>query len=368
MYGRCGGARRSVPMSTLNPETLQVHSKSNISQRIIAGGILLAFLYWASTVLITLLISVLMAYFLDPVVEWLERFRIPRATGALVVLLVGTLLLSLVGYIVWQRIEDFTMNWAKYREPLQAVSAAFQERIEKIESRIMEVQPQDKKAIPLVQLKEEGVVRQFLTRGLGGAYVILLAASFVPFLVFFMLAERRDIWHATMQLFPQTERTRVKLALEDLGTMLRSYIIGNLMVAFILGVVSAVFFWAIGLGNPFLVGMVSGASNLIPYIGTVLAWIPPMIVGLATYKTVGPFIGIAFVLTFMHLIAVNVLIPALVGRQVHLNALAVTMALLFWGWMWGGMGLLLGIPLTASVKVACDHVESWKPFGRWLGT
>jgi predicted PurR-regulated permease PerM len=74
------------------------------------------------------------------------------------------------------------------------------------------------------------------------------------------------------------------------------------------------------------------------------------------------------VLTFMHLIAINVLIPKLVGRQVHLNALAVTMSLLFWGWMWGGMGLLLGIPITAAVKVVCDHIENWKPFGRWLGT
>jgi len=59
--------------------------------------------------------------------------------------------------------------------------------------------------------------------------------------------------------------------------------------------------------------------------------------------------------------------PALVGKRVHLNALAVTVALLFWGWLWGAMGLILAIPITATLKVICDNVESWQPTGRWLG-
>jgi len=59
--------------------------------------------------------------------------------------------------------------------------------------------------------------------------------------------------------------------------------------------------------------------------------------------------------------------PALVGKRVHLNALAVTVALLFWGWLWGAMGLILAIPITATLKVICDNMESWQPAGRWLG-
>ncbi len=71
-------------------------------------------------------------------------------------------------------------------------------------------------------------------------------------------------------------------------------------------------------------------------------------------------------ISVFHLVAMNVLIPALVGRQVRVNALALTISLLFWGWLWGGVGLLLAIPITATLKVICDHVESWQPVGRWL--
>jgi predicted PurR-regulated permease PerM len=61
------------------------------------------------------------------------------------------------------------------------------------------------------------------------------------------------------------------------------------------------------------------------------------------------------------------IVVALVGRQVHSNALAVTLALLFWGWMWGAIGLILAIPVTATIKVICDHVPGWQAAGRWLG-
>jgi len=107
--------------------------------------------------------------------------------------------------------------------------------------------------------------------------------------------------------------------------------------------------------------------NLVPYLGAVLAWIPPFLIGMGQWSTIGPYIGIAAMLTFFHIIGLNVLMPALVGRRVHLNALSVTIALLFWGWIWGAIGLIVAIPITATIKVICDHAEGWEPVGRWLG-
>ncbi len=346
-----------------------VHARSNPSQRIIAGGIVLAFLNYASAVVITLLVSILLAYFLDPIVEWLERFRVPRGVGALIVLLVVTSLVVALGLVVWDKVDAFANDWPEYSKVLSGVSAALDERIKKIEDALKGIQPTDQTGRLVVQQEEPSMIRGLLLRGLGSLYTLLLVVSFVPFLVFFMLAAKQDIWHATMQLFPPTERTGVKEALEDLSKTLRGYIVGNLLVAAILSVASWIFFAVIGLENPFLLGVTSGVMNLVPYLGTVMAWVPPLVVGLTKFGTNwAAYVGIALMITFFHLIAINVLIPKLVGKQVHLNALAVTISLLFWGWFWGGMGLLLAIPITAAIKVVCDHVEEWQPVGRWLST
>ena len=181
-----------------------------------------------------------------------------------------------------------------------------------------------------------------------------------------MLAAKRQVWHATMQLFPATQRTEVKETLADVTMVLRSYVVGTALVGLVLVVASWLFFWGIGLEFPFLLALVSGLFNLVPYLGVVLSWIPPLLIGIKQFHTAGPFIGIFTMLTFFHFIANNLLVPALVGWRVRLNALALTVSLLFFGFLWGAMGLLLAIPITAVIKVICDHNEELQPVGRWL--
>jgi predicted PurR-regulated permease PerM len=91
-----------------------------------------------------------------------------------------------------------------------------------------------------------------------------------------------------------------------------------------------------------------------------------MVLALARWTTVGPFLGIAGTLLAIHIVALNLIAPGLVGRRVRLNAVAITISLLFWGWVWGAMGLILAIPITATLRVVCDHTDTWKPVGRWL--
>ncbi len=348
-------------------ESLPTRARANLSQRILAAGIVIAFCYWAAGVVMTLLLSVLLAYFLDPIVEWLERWHLRRALGALLVLLVALALLVGLLYMVYDRAEHFASDWPKYSAVLKRAAAAVDRRLEELESRFSSIGPGERRGLVAVPVAEGRPVRTLLLRGLGSLYSVLLFATFVPFLVFFMLVAKRDIWHGTLQLFPPTQRTRVKDALDAVGVMLRSYMLGNLLVAGILAVVSWLFFWLIRLDYPFLTGVASGLLNMVPYLGAALSWVPPFVIGLSSWKSLDPFLGVAAMLSVLHLLAFNFLVPALVGRRVHLNALAVTLALLFWGWLWGAVGLLLAIPITATIKVICDHVESWEPAGRWLG-
>lgn len=351
----------------MNTERIRL-SGSTPSQRIIAAAIVFSVCYFAAGVIVTLLFSVLLAYFLDPVVEVLERLRIPRILGSLLVVLLGVALVVGVGYSLLLRADQFAEDWPQYSAVLHKAADTVDRKLAILERRVSEIGPTEPRSkVPTVTIAEKSALRSFLLEGLGSLYTTVLEAAFVPFLLFFMLVAKREVWHTTLELFPADQRTRVKEALEAVRDVLRSFMAGTALVGILLILVSCVVFWVLGLKYFLLLGIVSGLLNMVPYIGAVLAWLPPMLIGLAQWHRVGPFFLLTALLTTLHVLAINVLLPALVGRRVRLNALAVTVSLLFWGFLWGAMGLVLAAPITATIKVVCDHVESWRPVGRWLG-
>lgn len=351
-----------TPPSAVRPAT------SNFSLRILAAAVILVFVYYAASVLITLILSVLLAYFMDPAVEFMEQFRIPRTIGALIMVLILILVLIGVGYGVYSRTSDFAADWPKYRGILREATGTVQDKLRGIEGGVSDLTTTGESggSKPAPQSNNAAEVHSLIVRGMGSLYGLLLEATFVPFLVFFMLAEKREVWHGTLQLFPVGRRTQVKETLEDLRNVLRDYLVGMSVVTLVVVACSSIFFLALGLDYPFLAGTASGLLNMVPYIGAVLAWFPGFMLAIIKWKSVSHFAVIAVVLTSIHVVAQNLIAPQLVGRQVRLNAVAITISLLFWGWLWGGMGLILAIPLTASLRVICDHTEVAKPFARWL--
>jgi len=328
--------------ATETPPTVFRIAGIGTSLRILAGAVVLLFFYYAAGVVITLLLSVLLAYFLDPAVELLERVRVPRTIGALLMVLLLIGVLGAVGYGLWVRTEDFAANWHTYRDILREATGSVQGKLRGIEGGVSDLTSTGDvpKAVP--HASDSDTIHTLFIRGIGSLYALTLEGTFVPFLVFFMLAGKREAWHATLQLFPVGRRTLVVIAC------------------------SSIFFWMLGLDFPVLAGIASGLFNMVPYIGAVLAWIPGFFLAILKYKAVSHFGLIALVLTGIHVVAQNLIAPQLVGRQVQLNAVAITISLLFWGWVWGGMGLILAIPITAALRVICEHTEDWKPFARWL--
>ncbi len=203
-------------------------STSSTSGRIIAAGIVIAFCYWAASVLVTLLVAVLLAYFLDPVVTFMEEWHIPRALGSLLVVLFTIAVMLLLAVFLIERADQFGADWPQYREPLHKIASTVQQKMSTFEEHVSEIGP-SQVAVPgqTIVTVEPHPIRAAVIARLSSVYEIVLAATFVPFLLFFMLAAKRQVWHATMQLFPSTRRTEVKETLTDVTQVLRSYVIGT---------------------------------------------------------------------------------------------------------------------------------------------
>lgn len=341
---------------------------SAASLRIIAAAIVFICVYYASSILITLICSILIAFVLEPGVRFLERLRIPRWLGSLTMVLVALSLIYLLFYAVYDRAAGFADQLPDLIPRIRQIVDHYQAIVSHLrQSTSSLVSPSQENTLPAVRLQEESGWAHFLLRGIGSIYAFTVTVMFIPFLIFFMLTSKNHVYSATVNLFPAKHRQQVEDILMAIGRMIRQYVLGNLLVALISMAIIVPVFLLIHLPYALILGGLSAVLDLIPYIGVALGTLPPLLVALVQSNNATPIIIIAATVSVVHFISVNVLTPKLVGSRVRLNALSVTVAMMFWGWLWGAMGLVLAVPITAALKAVCDNIPSLKPVGSWMG-
>jgi hypothetical protein len=173
-----------------------------------------------------------------------------------------------------QRVDQFGADWPQYRAQLREAVAGIEHRLDSLQAHVSEITPSNPSSPQILQVTESRPVGSALYDQLATLYPVLFAATFMPFLLFFMLAAKRQVWHATMQLFPAAQRNDVKETLEDVTQVLRSYLAGTTLVGLILVLTSWLFFWWMGLDFPFLTALASGLMNLVPYLSAFIMGAP----------------------------------------------------------------------------------------------
>ncbi len=366
------GGPAAVPQVSINRSTVAELERRRIlhiqatALVILASAAVLCLIYVGKLLLVVILVSILLSFVLAPIVDLLVRFQVPRALAAL--LAVGLLVsaLGLASYGSYSRALDFMHEVPKYKARIQAMGAKIREQAEQIEKTTETVLPEDEQDQHAVTVKQSSSWTDLVSRNANSVSELLLALTFIPFLVFFMLSWQDHVRSATVMLFNMENRNSAYVMLGLIARMIRSFIVGNFIIGVFLSACSIALFGAIGLPYFYFLGAMSGFLSLIPYLGVLLAILPPLIADLG-HLTAGTALLIIGAVLGLHLIGMNVLYPKILGKRLQLNPLAVTLALLFWGWLWGAMGLILAVPITGAVKIICDHIERLRPYGTWLG-
>jgi len=382
-------------MSTLTPTLpVQTHKPGQTSLTVLAFAASIALLYYGRVFFITMVIAVIIAFLLDPIVTAFVKLRLPRAVASFVVCSIALLGLYLLGFGLFTEFSGFVDALPIYSQRMNEMVDNIATQMDQIEKKTYQVvipkrfqdqpspsTPPDagrrrrstKQDIPPAVIPEVRIHAEptplvtYLYGYLKSFYDVVLMASFVPFLVYFMLSWRDHMRRSFLYLFPGTGRQIVGKSWEGVADMVRAYMIGNFVLGVMLSALSCSFFFAIKLPYWPLIGTLSGFFSLVPYVGLPMAIMPPIAAGLIAYNQPTIYVMIAVVVAMLHLLALNFLYPKVVGSRVHLNPLVVTVALMFWGTLWGGIGLLLAIPITAGIKAVCDNVSSLQAFGKLLG-
>jgi len=341
---------------------------------------IVALLHFAASVFITLFSALLLGFALEPVVHLLcVRVRLQRHHASAFVVFLFVAMLYGVFYAAYlgagSFLDDIPGIAGKIRSaPLMRDLTEKTEGLNRLAAEAgRRIAPpaaapsRPKTAAPVVVRDEAATFTEALLQGLGSLGGVLFALGFIPFLVYFILADREPLTRRTRELFPEEYRTTVGEILIDIELMMRKFLLGNAVIALILSVATVLVFLLVGLPYPIVLGILSGTLSIVPYLGLPLALVPGVVVGMVFFESTGPFLLLVVSVTVFHLVAANYLTPKLVGGGVRLNATAATVALLFFGWLWGGMGLVLGIPILAVLKCVLDNIPSTRRIGSFLG-
>jgi predicted PurR-regulated permease PerM len=360
----------------IRPATPEAPSRAELEQHrvqrvqaaalvILATAAVLSLLYVAKLILVVILTAVLLGFVLAPVVDALSDFRVPRALGSLIAVFFLLASIGTVSYLSYARAVEFMMQVPEYKIRLKHIVDDIKTRAEQFE-KTTEVLPSEPEEKNSVTLRQRNSWRDFFSENASSVSQAVLAITFIPFLVYFMLSWQDHVRAASVMLFRMENRNTAYVTLGLIAAMIRSFIVGNFIIGLFLSAASMAAFGLMGLPYFYFLGVLSGFLSLVPYLGVVLAILPPVVVGLG-YLTTGTFVLTCGIVVGLHLFAMNVLYPMVLGKRLQLNPLAVTISLLFWGWLWGAMGLILAVPLTGALKIICDNIERLRPYGAWMG-
>jgi predicted PurR-regulated permease PerM len=345
-------------------ETTEARIAQHWSLTLLGIGLIVMFAYYGESVLAVFFFAILLSFTLSPVVQALEYLHLPRAVAALISMVVLLGLLYGITVASYEEAIIFADNLPKYSMKIRSIVQPFQQNAEKFRKTGEAVaEPENSNVVPVRQVQSWSDV---LTHGAGTLTDTLLAASFIPFLAYFLLTWQSHARSATVMLFPLHHRHTAFVTLGLIGKMLQSFIVGNLLIGLLISAVSVGVFGLLHVPFFYFVGFLSGFLSLVPYLGVVLAMVPPILVGFGQLEP-GNLLIVVLCVIGLHFFALNVLYPKLLGSRLRINPLAVTLALLFWGAVWGAVGLVLAIPITGAIKIIFDHVESMKPYADWLG-
>jgi len=316
------------------------------------------------TLLAPLIFAFLFSLLLLPFANMLEyRFKLPRSLSSMVALLTLILGISAIVTILGAQLTELAQDWPAFKQ--QVIQAAT--GIQKWISATFHVNSADQiDYISESATKAVDTGTTLIGHTLLSLSSVLLFLLFIFLYTFFILLHRRLLLRFVVSLFKEEYSVVVYDVVAQVQYIVKKYIVGLFLQMLIVTILSCAAFWIIGVKYAFLLGLIMGIFNLIPYIGIVTALLLAVLITFATATTTDILFVLISVIS-IHLVDSNYIMPKIVGSKVKINTLIALLGLVLGEMIWGITGMFLSIPVIAIIKVVFDRVDGLKPWGMLLG-
>jgi predicted PurR-regulated permease PerM len=348
---------------------------------------LLFLLRYAQDFFLPCVLGVLIAYALDPIVNRVERLRIPRPLAAALVVLALLAGLGLGGYALRHQaiaaIETLPQAARQLRQKLQEVRrspATSNSAIGKLQDAAKEIEKTAAEAaaaqpvapargVTRVQIEEPAFrASEYLWSGSMGLLQLLGQAVMVGFLVFFLLASG-DLFKRKLVRISGSKLSEKRLTVEvinEINQQIGRFLLIQVLTSAIVAIFTTAALWLFGVSQPAVWGLAAGIFNSVPYFGAIFVTAGIAVVAFLQFASITVALEVAGVALIITSLEGFLLTPALMGRAARINGVAMFISLLFWSWLWGIIGMIVAVPLMMALKSVCDRIESLQPLGELL--
>lgn len=359
-----------TPQPEAEPQPATFPSDRTVKLAIMGVFVILAVaaFHLAEDFLLPVTLAFLLALILSPIIRTLRRSGVPEGVSA--VLVVAILTIGLFGTIhtlsgpVTKMIDDAPQIGIELRKKLEAVREpleAVKEAQKKVDEATRSETSQD---VQQVEVRKDGLFDQVV----GKIPHILASTALVLVLLLFLLASGDMYYEKIVRSMPTVrDKKRWLRIVYDVEREVSRYLFAVTVINIALGTVVAFGLWMIGLPNPLLWGLLTALLNFVPYLGALTSIVLVAVVSLVHFPTFGAALIAPAIVAGCCSIEGQFITPTLVGRSLRMNAVAVFMAIAFWGWMWGVVGALMAVPLLITLKVFAEHAEGLEGLGEFLG-
>lgn len=316
------------------------------------------------TVLIPFSVALLFSFVFQPIVLYLKSKRIPTSVSLIVVLLSLAVMVSLVGILVYSSARSFAEAFDRYGARIDTITEDAEDRL----LRIAEPLGIDTEVLDLGELVQTDAVKSILTSG-AGSFVLVVSNMFLVLLfMLFILAGSGELGTKVQKAYPASLAARIVGVMDNISSQVRQYLAAKAVVSALTGFLIFLILWILGVDFPVFWGFLAFLLNFIPNIGSFVAIILPFFLSLLQFDTLTIPIVALILMQLVQTIVGNVVDPKLMAFSLNLSPLLVLVSLIFWGWLWGIAGMVLAVPLTATIKIFCENIEGLKPVAVLMGS
>ncbi len=325
--------------------------------------LMFALLSYGKFILMPLAFSALIAMLLQPINNWLQRYKIPRIAAILVSMLLLFLLLSGIVSLLSIQLVQFADRLPEANQKIQAVS---NDLIQFFEAKF-NLSPN--RQIEFLEQGLETVVNksgQYISTAMGATTSVFTTMGLLPFFVFFMMYYKK-MYRTFLHRAIEGNNKAIDSVIDSIQDVTQNYIVGMMTVITLLAILNAIGLWIVGIEHALFFAVFAAILAIIPYIGIIIGSLPAIIFALLFTDSLLNPVAVMAVFAVVQFLEGNFITPNVVGSRVSINPFMALLALLIGGQLWGISGMILFVPFLGILKCIFDQVEALKPYGYLFG-